>query len=108
MICLNISLRGKEAILQLYFKKWDDAEKASLDIHKSNEAFIRDDYGQYAIIQTEEVTAAIVTDMNRYFEAQGEIGVMQAKAQQAAQNKMNAQGPRLMSPGMNNPNRFNC
>lgn len=104
MISLNVSLKGKETVLQFYFKKWDDAEKAQLSIENRlafvtdgephlivpNFQTVVDDFGQRAIIDTAEVSACIVIDTKRYLEAAGEIGIMQAQAQQNAQTKANS------------------
>lgn len=97
MITLNISLKGKETIVQLFYKKWDDAEKAHTEINiPSQTATIRDDYGQFLRVSTPEIAASVVTDMHRYFEAQTEIGVMQQKAQQSAQQQLAGPGAIMM------------
>ncbi len=96
MNCINIIFKNSSITLPLHFKDYKDAAElqkrligikdlVGQGVHK-----IEDDYGTVADIDTKDIAGVVLIDLYRELDRQGEIGVMQAKAQQKAQRNFAA------------------
>ena len=78
MFLLSIILIDRENPIVLYFDKRETAEAVKRDDFF---ATVADDYGASVTVNPDNITALLVNDMAKIFKAQGQAGLLQAKAQ---------------------------
>src|ERR1700757_3314573 len=88
MWTVNVFLKGLATPVSLGFKTEDACERVFTRIAELNEELVVDDFGKTFWLGSVEDIVAITTDVvEKQLEFQGEIGILQARAQVKAQQK---------------------
>lgn len=109
MYIVNFAFKNSSSALSFTFKAFKNAEeafkkgKAAISSQSNSVVELQDDYEQFAVIDMETVSAVnfanIEVDMNR----QGEVSIIQNKAQLRAQNLANNDASLHMLSSANRP-----
>lgn len=104
MFILSIFLAGRDSALYFNFKHRPAAEAAmaALDLDKLDNVGVTDDFGHHGVFRPVEIAAALVTDLEAEHALHGDMQVLQAKAQLAAQRKLQADPALKFAAGLMN------
>lgn len=104
---INILFKKSSITLPLHFKNYKKADEIRKEISQAKKEYearnnlailsdaksnivIEDDYGSIAELDLEEISGVILVDLHREFDRQGEVGIIQAKAQKRSQDNFRA------------------
>lgn len=106
MICVNFILKNCTSALSLSFKNFKNADEARKKgfyaLGTSEQIEITDDYEQHVKIDMGTVASVTMGDIEKDLDRQGEISLIQAKAQLRSQvNAKNDKGLAMLSGAAN-------